>query len=1218
MPTRDSFFATLDQHADTLEGDVKLPLVLLGNEGSGKSALLANWVEKRLEHQHRDEFLFQHYVGCSTQSLHLQQMLFRLETSLKNFFQLREMKVPDSEEELRWSLNRFLAAAAKKHNPARIIIIIDGINRLKNEGAPEGALHWLPTELPPCVRFIVSSVEFERVPPKGKSEIPHHRTYVELMRRQCPMLRIEPLSVNTRHHVINAFMQRNSDRLSLSENQQFKMVTAPATSQPMYLRSLLQGIRLAVTVTCMQVDQLLDFFLTCGTAHDLIDRNLNICCTAVFPKGDDAGSKNNSIENSIAESKGDNSEILGKIMSIIYASRNGLSEAEVWGVMKMVAGYEPDEEAAGKLMTILKDFTMVIDNMYSFSHEIYREVVYSKYIKSHDTLIRWHHLLARYFGRLDPCDRKLVALPYHLEVAGSWSKVKNCLTDINMFQLWWTPKFKKDFIKFWASLTKRTPLDPKKDEHHGKDETGKGASKKHKKSTNENAANEGHSNHHAANKPSYDVVEEYVKSLDEFRTLTHPSDETVANIILQIADFLLEFATLGHEADADVPPSIHPVIPARDLASIGVPHIVIDEDGRSTIAFPSIFSMLGTKNEENPDSKANESTSTKALTDIPFCTTYFFQRWLWIQFPYIALGNCEARYQAGCQKFIEASKYGGASDYYDDRRDRSSGKKPGSAEGGGSFTITKKSVKRTVAVREMSKSLGAEAFKLPEIKFHRKAARSVRRVNHDVVDEQAAAADKFTQRMTALQDDIQNYREEHDFVMQMKLGLNKRLAELKGALVEIERSAESMSQFDGELAEITRREKEAIEKDESVQVLHKNLVHLVVMCDRHPAKMPALIAELEAKLEQDVFLISEIKKRLWEQRAEKNTHVSNFRKMKQLVHEGATMHNKLLEYRLIMKQKLAQQQNEDQRKLALMHSSSGDVSSKKTTKKHSHHKGLGNESKDPAPVVLRGQSWAEMWATITSRTGITEPEIFFSRLENRSHLEEQINTLRKAAEQRLESLKKEVVETEAELEEVRYEASFAGGLSFKDQEKELAIKTQELHHTKDRSKASQLLVQEVNGGLAHIAEILGIQIEEDLGGIDILREIEAVLDQLMEEREKQTQAQNQTGIQGDSNSRMQNSVRDIAQTPETHYRSPELEVAVSKYENAKARLPVRLPSKPATSLASGSPRESESDDWDHEGEDIWDRTFVKSQSSKTLRIESRKGGTGTVLSSSTK
>ena len=97
--TKDTFFNTLAQPADTAYSDVKPPLVVVGNDGSGKSALLSNWVAKRREHLHRDEFLFQHFVGCTTPSLSLAHTLQRLETKLKDFYQLREMKVPDTEED---------------------------------------------------------------------------------------------------------------------------------------------------------------------------------------------------------------------------------------------------------------------------------------------------------------------------------------------------------------------------------------------------------------------------------------------------------------------------------------------------------------------------------------------------------------------------------------------------------------------------------------------------------------------------------------------------------------------------------------------------------------------------------------------------------------------------------------------------------------------------------------------------------------------------------------------------------------------------------------------------------------------------------------------------------------------------------------------------------------------------------------------------------------
>lgn len=73
VPTDEKSFGMLDAHADSIETDIKLPLVVLGDEGTGKSAMLANWVSKRRLTKHRDEFLFQHFVECSIQSSQVPQ-----------------------------------------------------------------------------------------------------------------------------------------------------------------------------------------------------------------------------------------------------------------------------------------------------------------------------------------------------------------------------------------------------------------------------------------------------------------------------------------------------------------------------------------------------------------------------------------------------------------------------------------------------------------------------------------------------------------------------------------------------------------------------------------------------------------------------------------------------------------------------------------------------------------------------------------------------------------------------------------------------------------------------------------------------------------------------------------------------------------------------------------------------------------------------------------
>lgn len=1098
VPTKDTFFNTLDQHADTLDGDVKLPLCLLGNEGSGKSALLANWVARRREHKHRDEFLFSHFVGCTTQSLQLQSTLMRLETALKDFFQLREMKVPDTEVELRWSLNRFLEAASKKHFPARIVIIIDGVDRLKAEGAPIGALHWLPAELPHCVRFIVSSVEFERNY-RGKKESIPHRTFVELQRRQCPMLRVEQLGANTRSSVINAFANLYPESFELSDAQQFKIVTAQSSAQPMYLRTLLQAFRLATSLTTQGHDQLLEKFLGCVTAHELIDKTLSICCGG---GGDE-------------QCEGELGECIGKMFAMIFVARKGLTEEEIWALLKMESRFEPTQEQAVKLMSILKEFTMVVNGLHSFSHEIYREVAYHKFISSREQLLRWHHIMARFFGQLPPCDRKLEGLPYHLEMAGSWSKVKNCLTDIENFLLWWTPKFKFDFLNFWAGLT-GTASEVEKSEATI-------AQSKQAKSKKERDRDMNFDENTAIlrPRPKYDIVEEYVKSLDEYRSAKHPSDETVAEIILAVADFLLEFSMLGHEDDADVPFNIHPKVLSEDLASIGVPYIDIDEEGRTSLVFPEILNEYTNKKDEN---QANDGPggndaagAARAIDEMPLRTAYFFSRWMWIQFPYIALGNCNNRFTAGVKRReaeladnpVAKAKANAANESNGNNKKNKRSGTAGARSGGKS--VTSKMSKEEG--QELSKSMSSEdlAKMLPPIKFNRKAPRSSSRVIK-TEDEQDAANTKFQNRMMALQDNIQNLREEYDFVVQMKSIVGKRLQDQKDTMTDLQRTAESASQFDGALRTAEKREADARAKYESVTLLHKNLTHLSVMCDRHPPNWPALILELQEKCKQDEFILEEIKKRLWEQRFEKQTAAMSYHKVKALVAESVHMHNQLLEFRYEQRKAVTQQAQEDAAALANSTNKMTKSSSRSKTRqdfdlmspKAQENTKNNSEKRDDDKKM----TWEETWAVINSRTGMVEPEAFFSRISNSSGLIDQINGIKKTSEARLEAMKKEVVTVESELEEVRYEASFAGGQSSKEHMKQLAEKQQRLRQTKEKTETAEQLEQNVVAGLAHISDILFIpKSEDDAPVINLVRDIEAVLDTLINEREKQLQQQ---------------------------------------------------------------------------------------------------------------
>ncbi|CAM9207909.1 unnamed protein product, partial [Hapterophycus canaliculatus] len=614
--------------------DAKLPLVLVGEPGIGKNALLSNWVKRRGGTKHRDEFLFQYFAGASTRAKQLPHMLHKLETALKEFFQLREMEVPSSEERLIWSLNRFLAAAAKKCYPARIVIVIDGVFAMKGLEMPAGALHWLPTELPAGVRFIVSTIA---TTDKGGTPKPH-RTYLELLRRKCPVLMMEAMNGECQEAIIGAFIHMHPNEIELTKEQIKRIIHLEVQSKPMYLRTLLyalrQGVALESGVSAQKSsassvsggeadassatdsaltipdspagrvpDRLLDLYLSSEDSISLTSKVLDVYAGYV-----DEGEMG--------------ANIMGAVLSVLYAARNGLMDCEVWGAAEINLGYELSEDHKRVLLLVLKDNTMLVQGQRSFSHEEFRGVVYSKYIQSPETMVRLHIQMARYFARLPASDRKVECQPYHLEASGCWNKLKNCLVDIDMFGIWWTPTHKKEFVALWASLTNA----------NNQDALAKKLVTSEFSKTME---------WKQSPRPCYDMVEEYNRSLDEYKDKVHPSDERIAAVILEIADFMLEFSTLGHEEAADIPQFVHPRIPNEDLGSLGVPFLSVDEDGRSVLNKPL---LMETKEDDKP---AGVDQPPKPNEDFPDCTTYFYHRWMWIQFPWVALANCGEKFLDG-------------------------------------------------------------------------------------------------------------------------------------------------------------------------------------------------------------------------------------------------------------------------------------------------------------------------------------------------------------------------------------------------------------------------------------------------------------------------------------------------------------------------------------------------------------------------------------------
>jgi hypothetical protein len=193
---------------------------------------------------------------------------------------------------------------------------------------------------------------------------------------------------------------------------------------------------------------------------------------------------------------------------------------------------------------------------------------------------------------------------------------------------------------------------------------------------------------------------------------------------------------------------------------------------------------------------------------------------------------------------------------------------------------------------------------------------------------------------------------------------------------------------------------------------------------------------------------------------------------------------------------------------------------------------------------------------------------------------------------------------ECELEEVRYEASFVGGQSRDtyQKHKELATVQQKLRRIKERTESAEQGHQQVIAGLHHISEMLGVpERDRNASIVDVIRDIETVLETLVEEQEKQQQGQQTASVHSDSSHRGM-MARDGLTSPETHTRPPELEAVLMKYDVPKARLAMSLPSRPNEGILAS---ERETDDDDADDDDVLDRKYAKTQSTLKLRTQKK-------------
>jgi tetratricopeptide (TPR) repeat protein len=406
---REEQLRQLRQHLAT-EGP---PLILTGESGSGKSALLAELLA-RWRQDHPEDLIIQHYTGSTSESADWQGLVRRILTELKRAFQIADA-LPAEPSALRVALNDWLVKAA---GGRRIVLVLDALNQLADDGAAR-QLGWLPFVFPRNVRVLVSSLAGDTldalrrpgwsqmvVPLFDRTEIvPAARAYFSLFAKTPPEPMLQALE------------------------------SAPATTNPLYLRAVVDELR--------QV----------GEKDKLPE------CTASYLAAPDLPALFDRILTRWHEDFGRDPEqpdLVRRSLCLIATARFGLLEAEL--LILLGSEGRPLPRRAWTPFHLAAESALALRaGLLNFGHDYLRAAVRHRWLAEERTIREFRLQIADYFHCLsDPTDRKLDELPALLHDTEMWAELKDLFTDLPIFlRMRGSERWKWEFVRHWIHLGQR-------------------------------------------------------------------------------------------------------------------------------------------------------------------------------------------------------------------------------------------------------------------------------------------------------------------------------------------------------------------------------------------------------------------------------------------------------------------------------------------------------------------------------------------------------------------------------------------------------------------------------------------------------------------------------------------------------------------------------------------------------------------------------------------
>jgi tetratricopeptide (TPR) repeat protein len=401
------YFARMDAH--TRQGQE--PLVVLGESGAGKSALLANWV-LHYRTVHPEELVLMHFLGAMPNSVSWSAMVRRIMAELQARFDIPG-EIPGEPADLRIAFFNWLHMASAK---GKVVLILDALNQLEDhQGAQE--LTWLPPVLPENVRLVLSTLP-------GK-------VLTAVQERNWPTLTVQPLSLEERAQLVREYLAQYAKQLSPGRVQ--RIISGPQSANPLALRLLLNELRQFGVHE--RLDEVIARYLEAKTIPDLFALILARCESDYE-----------------AEQRG----LVRDALCHLWAARRGLAEAELLDLLGS-DGRPLPQRIWSPLYWALEGALLDRGGLLGFHHDYIRRAVEQRYLSSVQAQAGAHAQLARYFSGREMSTRMIEELPWQLSNAGEWAKLASLLLDPNFFTAAWDQS-EFDVKNYWTRVEENSTM----------------------------------------------------------------------------------------------------------------------------------------------------------------------------------------------------------------------------------------------------------------------------------------------------------------------------------------------------------------------------------------------------------------------------------------------------------------------------------------------------------------------------------------------------------------------------------------------------------------------------------------------------------------------------------------------------------------------------------------------------------------------------------------